>query len=102
VPGVSLASVPDMIEKAATFKAYSHLLHNLYDTTETISPVAIKYEEEAEKLVASYISQYDATDYDSPYSSRLTPSRQYMGRNKRTTTDDTDYDNIDDTEWDSE
>ena len=103
VTGVSTTSVPDLVEKAATYYAYSFILRNLYDTSLDDTPMAKKFEEMAEDLLEAYIGQNLNEDSDMhPYSSNLSPTNVFTQRNKRTSYDDTDYDNVDDTEWESE
>lgn len=103
IQGVSLSSVPDLVEKAATYYAYSLILRVLYDTSLDDTAMANKFEKMAEDLLGAYIAQNLDEESDMhPYSGNLTPTYAYTGRNKRTAEDDTDYDNIDDTEWESE
>lgn len=103
ITGVSTSSVPDLVEKAATYYAYVFILKNLYDTTGEEAPNIDWYEKQANDLLSSYIeSVADEESTIHPYSGSLSPTYQYMGRNKRTTDDDTDYDDVDDTTWESE
>ena len=103
ITGVSLSSVPDLVEKAATYYAYAFIMRNLYDTTQVEAPNIDWFEKQAEDLLSSYIeSVADETSTIHPYSGSLSPTYQYMGRNKRNTEDDTDYDDVDDTKWESE
>lgn len=103
ITGVSTSSVPDLVEKAATYYAYVFILKNLYDTTGEEAPNIDWYEKQANDLLSSYIeSVADEESTIHPYSGSLSPTYQYMGRNKRATDDDTDYDDVDDTEWESE
>jgi hypothetical protein len=103
VTGVSTSSIPDLVEKAATYYAYSFILHNLYDTSLDDTAMAKKFEVMAEDLLEAYIGQNMNEDSDMhPYSSNLSPTNTFTQRNKRTSYDDTDYDNVDDTEWESE
>lgn len=104
IPGISTSNIPDMIEKAATYYAYVFILRNLYDTDSEESAMMKWYEAQAEALVAAYLAQNPtASDYDSPYSSSLTPTEQYMERNLRTV-DDSDEPEEDyvTEEWESE
>jgi hypothetical protein len=103
VTGVSTSSVPDLVEKAATYYAYSFILRNLYDTSLDDTPMAKWFEDEAKRLLDAYIGQNLNEESDEhPYSSNLSPTNVFTQRNKRTVEDDTDYDNVDDTEWESE
>jgi hypothetical protein len=103
VEGLSTSSVPDLVEKAATFYAYSFILRNLFDVSESDTESAIKFEKMAEDLLGAYIAQQVIESSEShPYSSNLTPTGAYTGRNKRTVEDDTNYDNINEVEWESE
>ena len=98
VSGLTTASVPDLVEKAATYYAYSFLLRNLYDVSVDDTPMAAWYEKEAFRLMNSYIASVASEESTAhPYGSSKTPTRAYMGRHTRTTYDDTDYDYIDDT-----
>ena len=97
-------TVPDPVEKAATYYAYVFLVKNLLDTSiETESLNIDWFEEQANDLLNGYIESIaDEESIAHPYSGNLTPTNVYMQRNKRTVEDDTDYDNVDDTSWDSE
>lgn len=100
---ISITSVPMLVEKAATYYAYVFILKNLYDTNQEEDPMMDWYEKQAIDLLGAYIAQN--ADEDStihPYSSSLTPTNTFTQRNKRTTIDNTDYDNVDDTQWISE
>lgn len=104
VPGISFVSVPDLIEKAATYYAYVFILRNLYDTDSEEGAMVKWFEAQANDLVAKYISQNPSVeDYDSPYSSSLTPTERYMDRNLRTVddTNEPDENNVPE-EWESE
>ena len=103
VTGVSLSSVPDLVEKAATYYAYAFLLRNLYDTSMEDSPVAVWYEKEALRLLSAYSAQNtQEADATNPYSSSQSPGYIFSGRDKRTSYDNTDYDNIDEAIWTSD
>ena len=69
-----------------------------------VCPVdAVKFEKMAEELLSAYIAQNLNEESDAhPYSSNLTPTAVYTGRNPRSVEDDLDYENVDDTEWESE
>lgn len=103
VTGVSTTSVPDLVEKAATYYAYVFILKNLYDTTGEEDPMMDWFEEQADELLGAYIEQ-TATEESSmhPYSGNLTPTGKFSGRNKKTAYDYTDYDDVDETRWDAE
>lgn len=103
LPAAITGTVPDLVEKAATYYAYVFLLKNLYDTTGEESPMMDWYEKQANDLLAAYVEQ-TATEESTmhPYSGNLTPTNVFTQRVKRTVEDDTDYDNVDDTEWESE
>ena len=103
VTGVSTSSVPDLVEKAATFYAYAWILRNLYDTSLEDTENAIWFEKQANDLLNAYIAQNLTEESEAhPYSSNLSPTFAYMGRNKRTATDDTDYDNVEEETWEDE
>jgi hypothetical protein len=93
--GTVSGTVPLLIEEAATHFAYAFLLRILYDTDSEESQTMVWYEKLARELLAAYQAQNpDTPDYESPYSSNLTPTESYMKRNVRSE-DDPD-------EWDSE
>jgi hypothetical protein len=97
-------TVPDAVEKAATFWAYAWILRVLYDTSLQDSPGAMKFEQMAIELLDSYISKTADEDAEThPYSGSLSPTHHYTERNLRTTTDDDDdiYYVSEDT-WESE
>ena len=104
VEGVSLSTVPVFVEKAATYYAYVFLVKNLLDTSiETESLNIDWFEKQANELLNAYIAQNMNEESDAhPYSGSLTPTNVFTQRNKRTVEDDTDYDNVEDTSWDSE
>ena len=100
---ISMTSVPVLVEKAATYYAYSFILRNLYDTNGEDSQTAMKFESMAIELLGAYIEQNSTEDSTiHPYSGSLSPTYQYMGRIKRTSYDDTDYDNVEEPDWESE
>jgi hypothetical protein len=103
LPAPITGTVPDLVEKAATYYAYVFLLKNLYDTTGEESPMMDWYEKQANDLLGSYV-EANATEESTmhPYSGTLTPTNVFTQRVKRTVEDDTDYDNVDDVEWPSE
>ena len=103
INGLTTASIPDSIEKAATFYAYAFILRNLYDTSMEDSPVAVWYEKEALRLLGSYsASVADDDSITNPYASSKSPGYVYSNRNKRTSYDDTDYEYVDETTWTSD
>jgi hypothetical protein len=103
LPAAISGTVPDPVEKAATYYAYVFLLKNLYDTTGEQSPMMDWYEKQANDLLGSYVeSQATEESVMHPYSGNLTPKSTFMYKNIRTSEDDSDYDNIDLTEWESE
>lgn len=101
--GAISGSVPLLIEEASTDFAYAYILRVLYDTDSEESQSMIWYEKLARELLAAYQAQNpDTPDYESPYSSNLTPTERYMERNVRTEDDgEEDHDDIS-TEWESE
>ena len=103
LPSPITGTIPDLVEKAATYYAYVFLLKNLYDTTGDSSPMMDWYEKQANDLLAAYVEQ-TATEESTmhPYSGSLSPTNVFTQRNKRTVEDDTDYDNVNDVEWPSE
>jgi hypothetical protein len=103
VEGISTTSVPSQVQMAATLYAYSFILRNLYDTSIEDSDSAIWYEELAENILGSYIAQNANEESEiHPYSGNLTPTNVFMQRNKRTSYDDTDYDDVEEPNWESE
>ena len=104
IPGISTTSIPDLIEKAATYYAYVFILRNLYDTDSEEGAMIVWYEKQANELLDAYLEQNPGvSDYQSPCSSRLTPTDQFMERNLRTVddSDEADKDNVPD-DWESE
>ena len=100
IEGVSTTSVPDLVQKAATYYAYAFILRNLYDTSESEANGIIWYEEQAQDLIEAYVAQSANEDSEvHPYSSNLSPTNVFTKRNIRTIEDDLDYDDIDDNEW---
>lgn len=100
---ISMTSVPVLVEKAATYYAYSFILRNLYDTNGEDSQTAIKFESMAIELLGAYIEQNSTEDSTiHPYSGSLTPTNVFTQRNKRTSYDNTDYDNVEEPQWESE
>lgn len=97
-------TVPDAVEKAATFWAYAFMLRSFYDTSINDSPGAMKFEAMAIELLDSYIAKSADEEAEShPYSGSLTPTHVYTQRNLRTVDDtDDDYDNVDEDAWESE
>ena len=53
VEGISTSSVPDAVEKAATYYAYVFILKNLYDTTGEESPMQDWFEKQANELLGA-------------------------------------------------
>ena len=103
LPAPLTGTIPDSIEKAATYYAYVFLFKNLYDTTGEEAPNIDWYEKQANDLLAAYVEQNVTEDSTMhPYSGNLTPTNVFTQRNKRTVRDDTNYDDVDDTRWDSE
>lgn len=98
------SSTPALIQQAAEYYAAAILLRILYDTDVEGSASAEWYEKTAEDILSQWISQNSSSteDYESPYSSNLTPTRLYTKRNLQTVEDDDETDNIDDTRWDRE
>jgi hypothetical protein len=96
-------TVPDLVEKAATYYAYVFILKNLYDTTGEEDPMMDWYEQQAKDLLGAYVEQ-TATEESTmhPYSGNLTPTNVFTQRNKRTSYDNTDYDNVREPQWESE
>ena len=103
LPAPITGTVPDLVEKAATYYAYVFILKNLYDTTGEEDPMMDWFEKQANDLLAAYVEQ-SATEESTmhPYSGSLSPTNVFTQRNKRTVEDDTDYDNVNDVEWPSE
>lgn len=102
--GTVSGTVPLLIEEAATHFAYAFILRILYDTDSEESQTMVWEEKLARELLAAYQAQNpDTPDYESPYSSNLTPTEQFMERNIRTEydPDEDNKDNVTD-EWDSE
>lgn len=100
VTGVSTTSVPDLVQKAATYYAYAFILRNLYDTSDSEANGILWYEDQAMDLLEAYIGQSANEDSEAhPYSSSLTPTNIYTKRNLRSIEDDLDYENVDDNEW---
>lgn len=103
VQGISTSSIPDLVEKAATYYAYAFILRNLYDTSMEDSPVALWYEKEAFRLLSAYSSQHSQeADITNPYACSKSPGYIYSGRNKRTSYDDTVYDDVNEVTWTSD
>jgi len=103
VQNVSLSSIPDLVEKAATYYAYAFILRNLYDTSMEDTPVAEWYEKEALRLLSAYSAQNtQEEDATNPYASSQSPGYIYSNRNKRSSYDDTDYDDVNETVWTSD
>ena len=102
--GTISGTTPLLIEEAATHFAYAFLLRILYDTDSEESQTMVWEEKLARELLAAYQAQNpDTPDYESPYSSNLTPTEKFMERNIRTEYDP-DEDEEDDVtvEWESE
>ncbi len=100
IEGVSTTSVPDLVQKAATYYAYAFILRNLYDTSDSEANGIIWYEEQAQDLIEAYVAQSANEESEvHPYSSNLSPTNVFTKRNIRTIEDDLDYDDIDDNEW---
>lgn len=99
---ISMTSVPVLVEKAATYYAYSFILRNLYDTNGEDSQTAIKFESMAIELLGAYIEQ-NSTEESTihPYSGSLTPTHAYTERILRYVRDDdeTEHYDVDDDEW---
>lgn len=103
LPAPITGTVPDLVEKAATYYAYVFLLKNLYDTTGDESPMMDWYEKQANDLLAAYVEQTVTEESTMhPYSGNLTPTNVFTQRNKRTTYDNTDYENVEEPQWESE
>jgi hypothetical protein len=103
VPSPITGTVPDLVQKAATYYAYVFILKNLFDTTGEEDPMMDWFEKQANDLLSAYVEQ-NVTEESTmhPYSGNLTPTNVFTQRNKRTTRDDTDYDNVNEVDWDSE
>ena len=103
LPAPITGTVPDLVEKAATYYAYVFILKNLYDTTGEEDPMMDWFEKQANDLLAAYVEQ-NVTEESTmhPYSGSLSPSNVFTQRNKRTVDDDTDYDDVNDVDWPSE
>ena len=105
LPAPLTGTIPDLVEKAATYYAYVFLLKNLYDTTGEESPMMDWYEKQANDLLSAYVEQ-TATEESTihPYSGSLTPTHHFTERHLRTVRDDDEYeyDDVDDDEWDPE
>lgn len=104
VEGLSTSSVPDLVEKAATYYAYVFILKNLYDTTGEESPMMDWYEKQANELLGAYVAQHATEESEiHPYSSNQSPTHTYTERNLRTTIDsDDDIYYVDEDVWQSE
>lgn len=103
LPAPISGTVPDLVEKAATYYAYVFILKNLFDTMGTEDPMMDWYEKQANDLLAAYVEQNATEDSTMhPYSGSLTPTNVFMGRKKKTVYDDTDYDNVEEPQWESE
>lgn len=103
LPAPITGTVPDLVQKAATYYAYVFILKNLYDTTGDESPMMDWYEKQANDLLAAYVEQTVTEESTMhPYSGNLTPTNVFMQRNKKTAYDDTDYDNVEEPQWESE
>jgi len=96
-------TVPDLVQKAATYYAYVFILKNLYDTTGEEDPMMDWFEKQANDLLAAYVEQTVTEDSTMhPYSGNLTPTNVFTQRNKRTAYDNTDYENVEEPQWESE
>ena len=96
-------TVPDLVQKAATYYAYVFILKNLYDTTGEEDPMMDWFEKQANDLLAAYVEQNVTEDSTMhPYSGNLTPTNVFTQRNKRTAYDNTDYENVEEPQWESE
>lgn len=105
LPSPITGTVPDLVEKAATYYAYVFLLKNLYDTTGDESPMMDWYEKQANDLLSAYVEQNTTEDSTlHPYSGNLTPTHAYTERILRFVNDDDEEDHydVDDDEWESE
>ena len=103
IPAPLTGTIPDLVEKAATYYAYVFILKNLYDKTGEEDPMMDWFEKQANDLLGAYIEQTATEDSTMhPYSGSLSPTNVFTQRNKRTVEDDTDYDNVNDVEWPSE
>ncbi len=101
--GGSITTIPILLEDAATHFAYAYLLRNLFDVSLEDTAMAQWEEKLANNLIDAYVAQ--SAEEDSlvhPYSSSKTPTRKELNKNNKTSYDYTDYDNMDDTKWDSE
>lgn len=103
IAGLTTSSIPDLVEKAATYYAYAFILRNLYDTSMADSYSASWFEAEAKRLIEAYSATVaDEDSLTNPYASHQSPGYIYSGRNKRTSYDDTDYDDVEETVWTSD
>lgn len=103
LPAAITGTVPDLIEKAATLYAYVFIMRTLDDTAEVEAAAWPIYQKQAEDFIGIYVEQ-NATEESTvhPYSGSLTPTNVFTQRVKKTVRDDTNYDDVDDTRWDSE
>ena len=103
LPAPLTGTIPNLVEMAATYYAYVFILKNLYDTNGEESPMMDWYEKQANDLLSAYVEQ-NATEESTmhPYSGHLTPTNVFMGRNKRATRDYTDYNDVNEVDWEAE
>ncbi len=100
IDGLTTASVPDLVQKAATYYAYAFILRNLFDTSIADSMSAKWFETEAYRLMEKYSTTLEVENsLTNPYGVSKSPGYVYTNRNKRTSYDETDYDDIDETTW---
>lgn len=103
--GVISGTTPALVKQAAEYFAAAFILRNLYDTDSEEAATAVWYEKMAHDMLEAYQAQNPGAteDYDSPYSSSMTPTEKYMDRNIRTEYDPDEFeeDNVIN-EWDSE
>lgn len=76
------ATTPAAIEKAAEYYASASVLHSLYDTEETESPIAVRFENRAKELLDQYITKNISAAEVHPYSYSRTPGDSYMTRDE--------------------
>ena len=76
------ASTPASIIKAAEYYASASILHSLYDTDNTESPIALRFETRAKELLDDYITKNTSAAEIHPYSSSRTPGDTYFQRDE--------------------
>lgn len=75
-------STPASITTAAEYYAAATILHSLYDTDNTESPVAIRFEARAKELLDDYVTKNTSAAEIHPYSSSRTPGDTYFQRDE--------------------